>query len=129
MREIEQTGILEREEVASLARALHAQPAFRNWLIDLASPRLLEWLSKGWGKKLQAGNAPMKFGPAEGTGFFEPLGWREAEYRSTWDEALRLKRTMRGAWLWNLIMSLQSEKKREEGRKFSGIVLLQRRDG
>lgn len=120
---------LEREQVSDLARSLHAQPAFRRWLIDLASPKLLEWLSKGWGKKLQAGNTPMKFGPAEGTAFFEPSGWREAEFRSTWDEALRLKRTMRGAWLWKILARLGSKKRHEEGRRMSGIVLLERRDG
>ncbi|MFI5208593.1 MAG: class I SAM-dependent methyltransferase, partial [Gemmatimonadales bacterium] len=117
---------LEREEVAGLARALHAPPSFRRWLIDLASPKLLEWLGKSWGRKLQSGNAPMKFGPAEGTAFFEPHGWREVEFRSTWDEALRLKRTMRGAWLWKLLSKLQPAAKREEGRRMSGIVLLER---
>jgi methyltransferase (TIGR00027 family) len=120
---------LEREQVADLARALHTQPSFRRWLIDLASPKLLEWLSRRWGKRLQAGNTPMKFGPPEGTAFFEPFGWREAEFRSTWDEALRLKRTMRGRWLWKILAKLSSKKRQEEGRKMSGIVLLQRRDG
>ena len=118
---------LEREEVAGLAQALHAQPTFRRWLIDLASPKLLEWLGKSWGKRLQSGNTPMKFGPAEGTAFFEPHGWREVEFRSTWDEALRLKRTMRGAWLWKLLSKLSSKKRHEEGRRMSGIVLLERR--
>src|SRR5207253_2278637 len=36
-------------------------------------------------------------------------------------------RTMRGAWFWNLIGRFMSKAKREEGRRFSGIVLLQRR--
>jgi hypothetical protein len=43
-----------------------------------------------------------------------------------WEESLRLKRTMPMAWLWNLIGKLYSKKKREEFRRFSGIVLLQR---
>jgi methyltransferase (TIGR00027 family) len=118
---------LEREDVAKLAKSLSAQAPFRGWLIDLASPMLLEWLSKRWGRRLQDGNAPMKFGPAEGTAFFEPCGWREKEFRSTWDEAIRLKRTMRGVWLWKLLSRLQPAAKREAGRRMSGIVLLERR--
>jgi len=45
------------------------------------------------------------FDVREGTAFFLPHGWREVEYRSTWEEAKRLRRTMRLAWLWRLIRS------------------------
>ncbi len=117
---------LESEQVADLARELHAQPQMRWWLIDLASPQLLKMLARRWGKSLQAGNAPMRFGPAEGTAFFAPFGWREAEFRSTWDESFRLRRTMRGAWLWRLLARLSSQARQEEGRRMSGIVLLER---
>jgi hypothetical protein len=75
---------------------------------------------------LKEGNAPFRFGPAEGTAFFAPFGWREAEFRSTWDESFRLQRTMRGAWLWKLLSHLQPKAKQEAGRRMSGIVLLQR---
>ncbi|MGN6512592.1 MAG: hypothetical protein ACTHKZ_03340, partial [Lysobacteraceae bacterium] len=76
--------------------------------------------------KLRAGNAPFRFGPAEGTAFFAPAGWREAEFRSTWDESQRLDRRMPGAWLWQLLSRLQSSSRREAGRRMSGIVLLER---
>jgi methyltransferase (TIGR00027 family) len=114
-------------QVAALARDLAAQPAFRWWLIDLASPGLLKMLSKTWGRAVAAGGAPLQFAPAEGTRFFEPLGWREAEFRSSWEESLRLKRTMSLAWLWNLLGRLYPKKRREAFRRFSGIVLLARR--
>ena len=113
------------EEVATLADDLHAA-GVAWWLIDLASPQLLKMLAKTWGRKLEEGNAPFRFAPAEGTRFFAPHGWAEAEYRSIWEESLRLKRTMPMAWLWNLIGKLYSKKKREEFRRFSGMVLLQR---
>jgi len=64
---------------------------------------------------------------AEVTAFFEPHGWREAEFRSTWDESKRLKRTMSGAWLWTLLSKFQSAQRREAGRRMSGIVLLESR--
>ena len=113
------------QEVATLADDLHSA-GFGWWLIDLGSPQLLKMLAKSWGRKLAEGNAPFRFAPAEGTAFFAPHGWAEAEYRSMWEESLRLKRTMPLAWLWNLMGRFYSKKKRAEFRRFSGIVLLQR---
>ena len=117
---------LDPEQVASLAADLAAPPPFRWWLIDVASPRLLKMMEKTWGRAVAAGNAQFRFAPPEGTRFFEPQGWREAEYRSMWEEALRLKRTMPLAWLWNLIGRLYPKAKREQFRRMSGIVLLAR---
>jgi len=116
---------LTREQVAGLARDLRQPAAVRWWLIDLASPALLKMLARNWSPQLAAGNAPMQFAPAEGTVFFAEHGWREAEFRSTWDESLRLKRTMKGAWLWQLLGRLSSKPRREEARRMSGIVLLE----
>ena len=113
------------EDVGTLADDLHAA-GFAWWLIDLGSPQLLKMLSRSWGKKLEEGNAPFRFAPAEGTQFFAPHGWAEAEYRSMWTESLRLKRTMPLAWLWNLVAKLFSQKRKKEFSRFSGIVLLQR---
>ena len=86
---------------------------------------LLKFLEKQWQPKLRQGNAQFRFGPAEGTTFFAPFGWREAEFRSTWDESIRLDRMMRGAWLWKLLSRLQSAPKREASRRMSGIVLME----
>jgi methyltransferase (TIGR00027 family) len=117
---------LESDQVAGLARDLHDIAHAKWWLTDLASPMLLKFLEKQWAPKLKEGNAPFRFGPAEGTAFFTPFGWREAEFRSTWDESFRLQRTMRGAWLWKLLSHLQPKAKQEAGRRMSGIVLLHR---
>jgi len=115
------------EQVTALATDLAAQPAFRWWLIDIGSPKLMKLLERTWGKQLRAGNAPFQFAPAEGTAFFEPLGWAEAEFRSIWEESLRLKRTVPLARFWNLLSRLSSRRVREENRRMSGIVLLRRR--
>jgi methyltransferase (TIGR00027 family) len=114
------------EQVGSLATDLHAQPSFQEWLIDLASPQLLKRMGRTWGKTVAAGNAPFLFGPAESTEFFRPYGWREAQFRSMWDEATRLHRTMKGAWFWNLIGRFYPPRVREQMRRFSGIVLMER---
>jgi methyltransferase (TIGR00027 family) len=114
------------EQVAALATDLHAQPSFKEWLIDLASPQLLKRMAKTWGNKLAASGAPFLFAPAEGTEFFRPHGWREARFLSMWEEARRLHRTMKGAWFWNLIGRLYPKRMREGFRRFSGLVLLER---
>ena len=116
---------LEAEQVADLARDLHDVAQARWWLSDLASPMLLKFLAKRWQPKLSAGNAPFRFAPAEGTAFFAPFGWRETEFRSSWDESWRLNRKMRLAWLWKLLGKLQSKERQNAGRKMSGIVLLE----
>ena len=117
---------LDPEQVGALATDLHAQSSFQEWLIDLASPQLLKRMSRTWGKSLEEGGAPFKFAPAEGSDFFRPYGWREAQFRSTWEEAKRLDRRMKGSWFWELIGRLMPKSKQEEFRRFSGYVLLER---
>src|SRR5216117_1097623 len=115
------------EDVTALATDLAAQPALRWWLIDLGSPALLQFLSRTWGNQLRSGNAPMRFAPEEGTAFFAPSGWREAEYRAILDEAVRLKRAPKMAWLWRFLGLFASKQRREQFKRFSGILLLENR--
>ncbi len=117
---------LEPESVGELASDLAAEKGFHSWIIDLANPRLLKMMLRWMGKTTSAGGAEFRFAPAEGTGFFARFGWREAEYRSMWDESQRLKREMRGAWLWRFLSRFSSQRRREEARRMSGVVLLQR---
>ncbi len=112
-------------QVGAIARELHDVAKAKWWISDLASPMLLKFLEKRWQPKLKEGNAPMQFAPAEGTAFFAPFGWKEMQFRSTWEEAMRLKRSMRGAWLWQLLGAFSSKRKREEGRRMSGQILLE----
>lgn len=114
------------EQVASLAADLHAQPSFAEWILDLGSPQLLKLMERTWGKQLAASGSPFQFAPEEGTEFFRPYGWREAEYRSVWEEAQRLKRTMKLAWLWNAIGRFYPKRARDRFRRFSGFVRLER---
>lgn len=120
---------LEREQVMALATDLAATPNLRWWLIDIASPGLLKMMGRTWGKGVSQ-SAPFKFAPEEDTAFFEPAGWKEVEYRSMFEESLRLKRTMLFARFWKVvgrIMTVFNPKKREEFKRFSGIVLMERR--
>ncbi len=113
------------EAVAGLARDLHAPPPFMRWLLDLGSPELLKMMEKNWAPVVRAGGAPFRFAPAENTAFFAPLGWREVEYRAMFEEALRLKRTMRFGRFWSLVGRLMPKARREKFSRFSGIVLLE----
>lgn len=117
---------LSSKEVGALATELRAIPTFWRWLIDIASPRLLEIMRRYWGRELERGAAPFQFAPAEGTRFFEPFGWREVVFRSMMEEAHRLKREMRMMWFWRFMSRLSSAGKRAEIRRFSGTAVLER---
>ena len=119
---------LSPSEVGALASDLHSQPSFGRWVIDLASPRLLKMMMKSWGKEVASGNAPFQFAPANGTNFFRDFGWEERAFYSTMEEAERLDREMKSRmmWLWKLMGRLSPERMREEFRRMSGIVVLER---
>ena len=114
------------EDVGSLARAVHAIPGGRWWLIDIVHPRLLQWMDRSWGQAVQQAQAPFRFAPESGTRFYEAFGWREAEFRSATDEARRIGREMRLMWLYRLFSVLASKEKKEMYRRFSGFVRLDR---
>jgi methyltransferase (TIGR00027 family) len=113
-------------QVTALARDLHSQESFRWWIIDLAHPQLLKMMTKMWGGSVSGGNAPFLFAPEENTGFFLPLGWRELSYRSQMEEARRLKREMRGMWMWRWMSVFWPKKSREAWQRFAGYVLFER---
>ena len=117
---------LTSEQVGALAADLHASSSFRWWIIDLAHPRLLKMMQRMWGKSVNAGNAPFKFAPPDGTKFFEKFGWRELEFRSSMEAAKRLDRQMPMMWLWAPIMKLYPKRMKEMFRRFSGTVLFER---
>jgi len=117
---------LEPEQVSALAHDLARPPSFREWIIDIASPQLLVWLRRSWGRNLDRADASFKFAPSEGTAFFEPYGWKEREFRATFDEAHRLRRDMPFGWFWRFLGRFASAEKREGFRRYSGIVLLER---
>ena len=116
------------DQVTGLTRDLHREPSFRWWLFDLASPRLLQIIRKSWGRTLERGNAPFRFAPPNGTDFFRSLGWREIMYRSSLEEAHRIRREMPMMWLWRFMSRFSPPEKREEARRISGYVLLERMD-
>lgn len=111
------------EQVGALATDLAAQPTFHQWVLDLASPGLLQLLQKNLNPHLAAANAPLQFGPAEGPPFFEPFGWRAQDVRSILKTAARLSRLT----FWMRLAALLPESDGKQGKRpWSGVCLLER---
>ena len=112
---------LTSEQVGALARDLAAERSVTSWVTDLSSPGLLEIMQKQVGQRLDAANAPFKFGPAEGPAFFEAHGWRVLEVRSMLTEAVRRKRV---PFFMRLFALFPESTGRQGRRPWSGICLL-----
>jgi methyltransferase (TIGR00027 family) len=81
---------LEDDTVRSIGQDLATRQAIRWWILDIASPAILRMMQRGMGEHLA--QAPLRFAPAEGIGFFETLGWKALEIRSVLNEAIRFRR-------------------------------------
>ena len=114
---------LTAEEVAMLAGDLTRPAAFRHWVLDLVSPGLLRMLQKKTKGELDAAGAPLKFGPAEGPGFFQAYGWRPVEVASIIQSAAKLKQLSFGM---RLIAMLPQSDGPQGSRPWGGVCLLER---
>jgi methyltransferase (TIGR00027 family) len=112
---------LTRDEVSALAQDLSAPSAFQRWIVDIASPGLVEMLQKNIGQSLSQAGAPLRFGPPEGPGFFEPSGWKPIDVRNPLKTAARLKRLSFGM---RLAAMLPASDGKQGSRPWSGICLL-----
>jgi methyltransferase (TIGR00027 family) len=109
---------LDEAQVRSLAMDLGDQAGIRWWILDLASPALLQMMAKSMGPQLA--NAPMKFGPANGVAFFEALGWRATQIQSVLRAAVRFRRL---PWTLKLFAFLPEPNARNPGRApWSAVV-------
>jgi len=113
-------GYLDRAVVKSLARDLASRPGIRWWILDLLSARLVEGLQKDQ----HFARAPIRFGPPEGVGFFEKLGWRASEVHSLFRVGATLRRL---PWFLRPFVVLPDPDPRRLGRaRWSGVVRLER---
>jgi methyltransferase (TIGR00027 family) len=116
---------LSPEEVGALAQDLAGPASFQRWVLDLASPGLLRMLQQRIASPLIQAGLPLKFGPAEGPGFFLPHGWKPSEVRSVLKTAARIKRL---SFFMRLMALLPESKGRQGSRPWAGICLLARED-
>jgi methyltransferase (TIGR00027 family) len=111
---------LTEDEVGAFARDLSAARNFQRWVLDLPSPGLLRMLQKKMGSHLQ--QAPLKFGPAEGPGFFSKFGWDPIDVQSMLKNAASIKRL---SPLFRLMALLPDSKGVQGSRPWSGVCLFQ----
>ena len=113
---------LEPSDVDDLSRAL-TRPEAAWWLLDLAGPGLKKWMNDKSGGLLR--NAPFKFAPANGVGYFEERGWRTREIESVVVVAHRLRRL---PWFMRLVARLPAPDPRRPPRErpWSAVVRLTR---
>jgi methyltransferase (TIGR00027 family) len=109
-------------EVGVLAQDLAAVPSFHYWVLDLASPGLLRMIQKQMPQLGQAG-ASLKFGPAEGPGFFTPHGWKPIAVHSILKTGVRHKRV---PWMMRLVALLPESAGAQGSRPWSGVCLFEK---
>jgi methyltransferase (TIGR00027 family) len=113
---------LEESQVRGLAEDLLREPGIRWWVLDLASPELLQLMQKAMGTHLT--NAPMKFGPENGVGYFEALGWSVTGIEPLLRAAVRFNRL---PWFLRLFALLPLPDPRHLRRaRWSAVVTLER---
>jgi methyltransferase (TIGR00027 family) len=113
--------------VGELADDLSAHSSFRHWAIDLATPAIKRRVNRWWGRKLEQAQTQYQFAPEEGTAFFIPHGWREAEFHALFEHSIRINRTMRGMWIFSLMKRVAPRRTARMAEKWrAGVVLLQR---
>jgi methyltransferase (TIGR00027 family) len=83
---------LMRDAVAALARDLAGPPTVQHWVLDLASPGLVEMMKQSAGAAMNEAGAPFLFAPPEGPPFFSAHGWQPIEVRSLLRTAGKLGR-------------------------------------
>lgn len=80
---------LEQDDVDALSAAIK-RTGVAWWMLDIAGPGLRKMMNKKMSGLLE--NAPFKFAPDQGLGYFESRGWRVLEAESSLMAARRLHR-------------------------------------
>ncbi|HEY2907032.1 MAG TPA: SAM-dependent methyltransferase [Vicinamibacterales bacterium] len=108
------------DDVGRLAEDLAGRRTFRHWVIDIASPALMQMMQKEMGDRLEQAGAPFKFAPPDGPHFFERHGWRVDDRRSMLKTAAKIKRL---SPMFRLLAMLP-EASKPWSRVWSGVCLL-----
>jgi hypothetical protein len=110
-------------EVGALASDLARPASFQHWIVDIASPGLLDMLKEGAGALVSQAGAPFLFAPAEGPPFFAACGWPPTEVRSILKAAGKLQRL---PFALRMISMLPESSGAQGSRPWSGVCLLSR---
>lgn len=111
---------LDEPQVRALAHDLHRNE-IGVWVTDLIAPAIVRRMMR---QMPSLDNAPMKFEPSEGVGFFERQGWTVSAIRSILKEAKRWKRL---PTVLRPVAYMPDPNPRKLGRApWSGVVRLER---
>ena len=83
---------LDEDKVTSLAADLHAQPHFQYWMVEVVSPKVLQFINRKWERHFRAANAPMAFAPADWRKFYRDRGFEPVEFEEMSRTAREMKR-------------------------------------
>jgi len=110
-------------QAGRMAEDLARQTAIRYWLISVTRHRAPA--RRGHRPTSDPDRTRGSFRPANARLFFEKLGFREREFRSTLEEGIRLGRPMPFTRLSLLARAFQTAARREEARRAQGVALLE----
>jgi len=110
-------------EVGALALDLAAPASFQHWVVDIASPGLLEMLKERMGNAVKDAGAPFLFAPPEGPPFFTQYGWTPIDVRSLLKTAAKLERL---PFAMRMFAMLSESSGAQGSRPWSAVCLLAR---
>jgi methyltransferase (TIGR00027 family) len=111
-------------DVGTLGWDLARQPSFRHWIVDIASPGLMQMLKERTGEHMMDAGSPFLFAPPEGPAFFSVYGWTPVEVKSILKTAGKLGRLPLALRMFSLLPESTGP---QGDRPWSGVVLLARR--
>lgn len=121
---------LPNDDVAALARDLHAQENVRHWITDYFSPFFLRVSARSTIRRRLARNAPFRFDPGpdltDWPTFFAGTGWMIETMRFTGDEGMTIGRGLPANWLGRFLMSFAPEEKLRPYKRMNGFALLRK---
>ena len=118
---------LDDEKVSSLAADLLAQPNFRYWMVEIASPKVLEFINRRWKRYFEAANSVMSFAPPDWRKFFRERGWVAESFENLAETAVTVNRAPRMMRVFNLIgQAFPGWREKQRLVWESGMALLKR---
>jgi methyltransferase (TIGR00027 family) len=115
---------LQDDDVARLSRTLAARQNLAHWLLDISGAAALRWGGRGqMGRQLASASATHRWAPREGPDFFRAFGWSPAEARSSFEEAVRLRRM---PWWLRAVETVTPRGRRDDLHHIARLVLLER---
>lgn len=116
---------LTSEQVADLAKDLHATPRFAYWITEYFHREVYRYLKRTVRTNAMK-NAPFQFYPDDWFGFFKSVGWVEKETRYSGEIAREFKRMPPMPWFAKLIMPFLSKTTKKRLGRMTGFVLFEK---